>query len=112
MAERIREDLIRYDHPQFTLDIQGRRLIIEGTVVSLTPREFSVLDVLRRNINRIVFPEIISYEIWGNTKKGSRVRGYVMNLRRKIDHGRNLESPILSRRGFGCILDDPTQLGH
>lgn len=79
-----------------------------GVEVELTAREFSLLEYLMRNANRIVTREMIEAHIWNfDFISGSNVIDVnIRRLRRKIDDP--FETPLIETvRGVGYRLKTP-----
>jgi two-component system OmpR family response regulator len=84
----------------------SRRLVTRGdTPISLTPREFSVLEYLMRNKDTVVTKTDILEGVWDWQFDGpdNIVEVYVRNLRRKID-GPFGTNTIETTRGVGYRL--------
>ena len=69
------------------LDVAGRRCTRGGVPISLTTKEFSVLEFLMRNAGRVVGKQDILGRVWDLTFSGevNIVEVYVSALRRKLD---------------------------
>jgi two-component system OmpR family response regulator len=88
-------------------DPVSREVTRSGTKIVLQPREFKILEVLMRNIRRIVSKPQLLREVWGlQFDPGtSVVQTNVSRLRTKIDLPG--ERPLIhTLRGFGYKLDD------
>lgn len=89
------------------LDMRRRRAERSGTVIELSPKEFSLLEFLMRNEGRVVTRTQILDHLWGYdyATDSNLVDVYVAYLRRKVDrgHGRQL---IRTVRGVGYALGD------
>ena len=76
--------------------------------LSLTPKEFQLLELLMRRPGRVLSREVIVNTVWGHTSdvELNTVDVFVSNLRRKVevDGGPRL---ILTVRGFGFCLREP-----
>ncbi len=74
-------------------------------LITLTAREFAVLDLLARNANRVVTRQQIMERIWSdNTDAASNVLDtYIHYLREKIDRGAKVPL-IRTVRGVGYTL--------
>lgn len=76
-------------HPfgPFVLDLGARRLLREGSEVELTPKEFSVLELLLRRAGRAVTRDDILKSVWGYDVfvTGRSVDRCVNTLRAKIE---------------------------
>jgi DNA-binding response OmpR family regulator len=70
-----------------TMDPAAHRVRRAGQVISLTAREFALLEYLLRNPNRLVTREMAVSHIWSYDFEGGSnvVDVYVRRLRRKID---------------------------
>lgn len=73
--------------------------------IELTPREFALLVYLLKNKRQVLNREQILEAVWGYDYYGDTnvVDVYIRYLRRKIDHGRELEL-IHTVRGVGYVL--------
>lgn len=91
-----------------TLDPLTRRVVQEGRVVDLSPREFALLEFLMRNAGRTVSRSRIAEAVW-NYKfdpETNVVDVYVNYLRKKLSFaGRTLA--LHTVRGTGYRLDVP-----
>jgi DNA-binding response OmpR family regulator len=89
-----------------TLDPLKRRMTLNGRVVDLSPREFTLLEFLMRNADRTVSRSRIAEAVW-NYKfdpETNVVDVYVKYLRRKLSAGGATIS-IRTVRGVGYRLD-------
>lgn len=86
------------------LDPSARQVTRGSQVISLTPREFSLLELLMRNQGRIISRDTILESVWGfESDIGSNtVEAFVHNLRLKVDR----EEPKLIHtvRGIGYVV--------
>jgi len=75
--------------------------------VELTPREFDLLVYLLKNKRQVLSREQILETVWGFDYFGETnvVDVYIRYIRKKIDHGRDLEL-IRTVRGVGYSLKD------
>src|SRR3989304_8664106 len=71
------------------LDMRRRRAQRSGTVIELSPKEFSLLEFLMRNEGRVVTRTQILDHLWGYdyATDSNLVDVYVAYLRRKVDRG-------------------------
>jgi DNA-binding response OmpR family regulator len=89
-----------------TLDLRRRRADREGRMIELSPKEFSLLELLMRNQGRVLTRTQILDHIWGYdyATDSNLVDVYMAYLRRKVDaNGRRL---IRTVRGVGYALGD------
>jgi DNA-binding response OmpR family regulator len=89
------------------LDPAGKRVSRAGRPLSLTAREYQLLEFLLRNKNRVLAREVIYEHVWSSDFSGSLkiVDVYVNYLRAKIDQ--SFEPKLLQTiRGLGYVLRD------
>jgi DNA-binding response OmpR family regulator len=85
-----------------SLDLRSRTAVLEGREVSLTAREFSLLETFLRHPNQVLSQVQLMDGVWGyDFEPGSNVvEVYVGYLRRKLREVADL-APIETVRGFG-----------
>ena len=90
------------------LDVAQRRAIRGGVEIPLLPKEFSILEYLMRNREKVLSREQIEDQIWNYeyTGNSNNVDGYMSRLRKKIDEGRG-EKLIHTMRGVGWSIREP-----
>ncbi len=90
-----------------SLDPVSRHVSSYGRSVSLTPREFSLLEFLMSHANTTLSKSDILLTVWGSDFDGDQniVEVYVGYLRKKIDAA-NEPSIIRTVRGFGYSARD------
>jgi two-component system, OmpR family, response regulator len=90
-----------------TLDPVTRHVTAYGRAVTLTPREFSLLEYLLSHANSTLSKTEILSVVWGSDFDGDQniVEVYVGYLRKKIDIS-NEPSVIRTVRGFGYSARD------
>jgi two-component system OmpR family response regulator len=90
-----------------TLDPVTRHVSAYGRAVTLTPREFSLLEYLLSHANTTLSKSEILSVVWGNDFDGDQniVEVYVGYLRKKIDIAKE-PSVIRTVRGFGYSARD------
>lgn len=109
LAARLRA-LIRRAHgqPQQRLAAQGieldpaaRMVWKDGKAVSLSAREFDLLQALMLSANRVLSREQIEQQVygWGQEVESNAVEVHVSNLRRKLGN-----ASIVTVRGVGYLL--------
>jgi two-component system KDP operon response regulator KdpE len=86
-----------------------RRVSVEGREVTLTPTEFSLLQQLALNANRVMLHQDLLTEVWGPQYRDDvdYLRVYVRHLRRKIEKTPSEPQYILTRPGMGYMLSCP-----
>nr|WP_320013062.1 response regulator transcription factor [uncultured Desulfobulbus sp.] len=119
MAEllaRIRA-LLRRSHEQVSsllclgnicLDTTSHEVSLEGEAVSLTPKEFSLLEFLLYNCNRAVSRFSMAEHVWGDAfdpfTMSNNIDVHIKNLRRKL--GDQAGERIVTVRGVGYMAQD------
>lgn len=86
------------------LDFAARRVEVEGRSVSLTRREWAVLECLALNIGRVVAKDRLLQAIanWDEDIGANAIEVYISRLRTKLGGA----APIRTVRGLGYRLDD------
>jgi len=116
LMARIRALLRRHASPSGTLlrirdvelDTVNRKVRKGGTLVELTPKEFSILEFLLYNKNRAVSRFSLAEHVWGDDFDPFNMSNFmdvhIKNLRHKIgDAGGGI---IRTLRAFGYIIED------
>lgn len=88
-----------------SLDADTRQVTRASRSISLTPREFALLELLLRNAGRVVSRDTIFNSIWGfeSDVNENTVEAFVRLLRQKIDPPG--ESKLIhTARGIGYVL--------
>lgn len=92
-----------YTDEYLALNLETRRILVNGEPVKLSPREFRMLEVLLQASPRVVSYRILLEEVWGfeYIDDVDYLRVYVWHLRNKIEP--NPKSPIylLNEAGAG-----------
>jgi len=91
------------------LDTVKRSVEVNGSTVELTPREFSILEFLMHNKNRVVSRYSLTEHVWGDDfdpfTMSNFVDVHVKNLRHKLSSGQ-VEKLVRTVRGVGYIIED------
>ena len=99
--------VLRIGHLQ--IDTGLRRVVCAGEEVTLTPREYTLLETLAMNEGRVVSRETIQYRVWNNEENTSNtVDVYIGMLRKKIDADRPVKL-IHTIHGQGYMLRAPAR---
>jgi heavy metal response regulator len=88
-----------------TLDTASHTAVRAGKPISLTTKEYALLEFLMLNQNRVVNREQIAQHVWDENFDpfSNIIDVYVRRLRAKVDEG--FERPLIhTRRGAGYIL--------
>jgi len=92
----------------YSIDMTTRIAQLAGEPLTLTTKEFQLLELFLRNCGKVLSKEIILDRIWGPDAEivGNAVENYVHFLRKKIE-GKGHPSHIETVRGVGYILRTP-----
>jgi two-component system copper resistance phosphate regulon response regulator CusR len=100
---------MRVQVADLVIDLQSHTVTRGDTNITLTGKEFALLELLARNVRRVVSRADIVAHVWDDNHDPftNAVEVYMNRLRGKID--RDSDTPVLhTRRGVGYILtDDP-----
>ena len=103
--KQLKSRVIRVGHLE--IDTTAQKATSEGTEISLTSREYALLEALARNEGRVLSRDAIQYRIWDSEDAMSNtVDVYISILRKKIDAGRPVKL-ILTVHGFGYMMKRP-----
>lgn len=84
------------------IDFVGKRAIVNGNPVSLTPTETKLLYILLRHAGRTVTADFILQRLWPlEMAQEDRLRVYIHRLRRKLESEADGPRYITSERGIG-----------
>jgi two-component system copper resistance phosphate regulon response regulator CusR len=99
--------LDRYTISDLVIDTRSQSVVRSGNPISLTTKEYALLEFLARNAGRVVGRAEIAQHVWDeNFDPFSNVIEVHMNrLRRKIEI--NGPALIQTRRGAGYVLAEP-----
>ncbi len=91
----------------FKMDLNSRRVRIEGQEVNLTVKEFDLLELLATNPNKVYSREALLKEIWGYDYPGDvrTVDVHVRRLREKIESHPSQPKYIHTKWGIGYYFD-------
>src|SRR5262245_34141398 len=93
---------IRFQVADLVLDPATNQVFRGDKHISLTKKEYLLLELLLRNAGRVVRRELILETIWGTegSVENNTVDAFIKLLRNKIDYGQRLKL-IHTVRGFG-----------
>jgi DNA-binding response OmpR family regulator len=90
------------------LNPASREVLRDGQLCDLTPKEFSILEFLLYNTNRVVSRVSIAEHVWGDAfdpwTMSNSIDVHIKNLRRKI--GDSKGKVLYTVRGVGYIVKD------
>jgi len=85
------------------LDCEGRRVYIEGREISLTAKEFEVLELLMLNPNKVYSREKLLNLVWGEDYPGDvrTVDVHIRRLREKVEENPSEPKYVHTKWGVG-----------
>ena len=91
----------------FTVDLAAGQVRRDGEPVRLTPTEFHVLEVLARNVGRLVPRAQLLTDVWGPGYENEQhyLRVYLAQLRRKLEPDPAHPRHLVTEPGLGYRLD-------
>jgi len=100
------DQALSFDHGHLVIDPVGRRVVVRGEEVQLTPTEYRFLLYLAQNAGRVLTYDSILANVWDVAYKGGdkNVKVYVSYLRRKIESDPREPRYICSERGIGYYM--------
>ena len=98
-----------YDDGRLLIDLDKRRVEVEGNGVQLTATEFRLLSILLNNVGRVVSHEELIRQVWGTEKESglTSLKLYIHYLRRKIEERPKRPYYLLAEWGIGYRLREP-----
>lgn len=102
-AEPMEQEAIAYRDDYLTIDLEQRRITVNGEPVKLTPTEYKLLAYLVRNKGRVLEFRQILEQVWGfeYIDDIDYLRVYVWHLRRKIERDPKAPTYILNELNTG-----------
>lgn len=102
----IQEDtVLKYNN--LKIDTKLRKAYINDEFIKLTKKEFSILEYLMKNINKVISQEELIEHIWDNSVDmfSNSVRVHINSLRKKLKANINNEV-IKNIVGVGYVIED------
>ncbi|MFQ3619333.1 MAG: response regulator [Spirochaetales bacterium] len=113
LRNRARKQVEEGENPVFTVgglrvDLESRRVFVDGKEVHLTPIEYRLLVVLVKNAGKVLTHTYLLREVWGpgSGDQLHYVRIYMAGLRKKLEKDPARPRYILTEVGVGYRLAD------
>jgi two-component system KDP operon response regulator KdpE len=90
-----------------TVDLVRRIVMVRGTEVKLTPKEYGLLRTLVAHAGKVLTHRFLMREVWGSETDVQYLRIYVRGLRQKIEADPEQPRHILTEQGVGYRLRSP-----
>ena len=77
------------DVGDFLIDVERRKVLVRGTEIHLTPKEFDLMVYFARNADRVLTHKALLRAVWGvaGVDQPEYLRVLVAQLRKKIEGG-------------------------
>lgn len=94
---------LKFDNGNFRINFLNREVWVDGELVHLTPKEFSLLAVLIQNVGNVVARAELVKQAWGVEYRESvdSLKLYVHYLRQKLEKDPQNPKYIMTSRGVG-----------
>ena len=91
---------------QLSVDLERRRVTVDGEEIHLTPTEYGLLVVLVRNADRVVTDAMLLRQAWGPEygEEDHYLHVYVARLRKKIERDPQRPRYLVTEPGVGYRL--------
>lgn len=88
------------------VDLERRRVTVDGDDIRLTPTEYGLLTALVRNADRVVTDAMLLREVWGPEygEEDHYLHVYVARLRKKLERDPQKPRYIVTEPGVGYRL--------
>ncbi len=88
------------------IDVEKRRVAVDGEEVHLTPTEYTLLVTLAKNADRVVTDAMLLREVWGPQygDEDHYLHVYVARLRKKIERDPQRPRYLRTEPGVGYRL--------
>lgn len=99
-----------YQDGYLAVDLDHRRVTVDGELVKLSATEYRLLALLLENAGNVLTFEEILTEIWGEEHRNNTdyVRVYVWHLRKKIERNPKNPAYVLTEYGVGYRFERAT----
>jgi len=87
-----------------TVDLVRRIVLVRGSEVKLSPREYDILRLLVQHAGKVLTHRMILKEVWGGEADVQYLRIYVRQLRQKIEADPERPLHIVTETGVGYRL--------
>jgi two-component system KDP operon response regulator KdpE len=106
-GEEAEPELVDVQLGSLVIDLARKRVTRDGDDVRLTPTEWNFLELLARNLGKIVTREQLLREVWGPAYVGENhyLRVYAAQLRRKLEDDPARPRHLITSPGLGYTLE-------
>jgi two-component system KDP operon response regulator KdpE len=95
-----------FETGRLRVDLEARRVWVDGAEVKLTPIEYRLLSVLVQHAGKVVTHRQLLEEVWGpkSVEERQYLRVFLTHLRRKLERGREGARVFETEAGVGYRL--------
>lgn len=88
------------------VDLQQRRVTVDGDEVKLTPTEYEIIKIMMQHAGKVITHKQLLKAVWGNAYQQDThyIRVYIAQLRRKIEQNPTQPRYIVTESGVGYRL--------
>jgi two-component system KDP operon response regulator KdpE len=89
--------------PDFTIDFAAKRVVRDGDVVRLTPRQWRIVEVLVRNRGRLVTYSELLHDVWGPGygTETNYLRVFMTHIRQRLEPEPSKPRYFITEPGMG-----------
>ena len=96
-------------HAGLELNVQAHQCLLDGKSLTLTPTEFSILQILLESKGTVVSAEELFYRIWADeyySKTNNTITSHIRHLREKLNDTMDNPKYIRTIWGVGYKIED------
>jgi two-component system, OmpR family, KDP operon response regulator KdpE len=95
-----------FQHGDLTVDVDARKVTVNGNEVHLTPIEFRLLSYLIQHRGKVLTHRHLLKQVWGPLRVGEThyLRVFMASLRRKLEADPARPTHLLTEQGVGYRL--------
>lgn len=107
--DRSLEEGVVYHHSKYSHDREFSNIVVAGEEKGLTRTENRLLTVLEESPNKIRSKTELCKRVFGEGYSDENIKKYILDLRQKIESDAKIPEVIISARGQGYLLRDPSR---
>jgi DNA-binding response OmpR family regulator len=104
------DEVLRRKCGDLVMDLANRTVTRAGKLITLTAREFELLEYLLRHSGQTVTREMLARDVWQESERATSIDNvidvHIAHIRKKIDHG-HARKLLHTMRGVGFQLKVP-----
>jgi len=91
-----------------SVDLTRRLVTVGGRQVKLTPKEYQLLQILMQHAGKVLTHRFLLGELWNYSRRVTHLRGYIRQLRLKIEADPEHPRLLLCQAGIGYRILAPS----